>query len=68
MPNKRRASNQADPLTQHIPVLGLSADAMPSEVAKGMKAGFLRYLTKPIRIDEFMDALDFALTSPVRSL
>ena len=50
-----------DPATQHIPVLALSADAMPCDIEKGLAAGFFRYLTKPIRINGFMDALDRAL-------
>jgi signal transduction histidine kinase/ActR/RegA family two-component response regulator len=50
-----------DPLTTHIPVLALSANAVPRDIEKGIEAGFFRYLTKPIRVREFMDALDVAL-------
>lgn len=50
-----------DPATQHIPVMALSADAMPRDIEKGLSAGFFRYLTKPIKINAFMDALDLAL-------
>jgi CheY-like chemotaxis protein len=50
-----------DALTAHIPVLALSANAVPRDVEKGLEAGFFRYLTKPIRVREFMDALDVAL-------
>jgi PAS domain S-box-containing protein len=50
-----------DPATAHIPVLALSANAVPRDVEKGLEAGFFRYLTKPIRVNEFMDALDLAL-------
>ena len=50
-----------DPLTAHIPVLALSANAVPRDIEKGIEAGFFRYLTKPIRVSEFMDALDLAL-------
>ena len=50
-----------DPLTAHIPVLALSANAMPGDIKRGLEAGFFRYLTKPIKVDEFMDALDVAL-------
>ncbi|NHZ79789.1 PAS domain S-box protein [Massilia sp. CCM 8695] len=49
------------PETAHIPVLALSANAMPRDIARGMEAGFFRYLTKPIQIAEFMAALDLAL-------
>ncbi len=50
-----------DPMTAHIPVIALSANAMPRDIEKGMKAGFFRYLTKPIKLDEFMEALTSAL-------
>jgi len=47
-----------DPETAHIPVVALSANAMPRDIEKGLQAGFFRYLTKPIRVDEFMQTLD----------
>jgi CheY-like chemotaxis protein len=50
-----------DPATRHIPVLALSANAVPRDIEKGLEAGFFRYLTKPIRVREFMEALDIAL-------
>ena len=50
-----------DAKTTHIPVVALSANAMPLDIERGLKAGFLRYLTKPIKINEFFDALDEAL-------
>jgi PAS domain S-box-containing protein len=51
----------ADPSTAHIPVVALSANAMPRDIEKGLQAGFFRYLTKPIKINEFMHTLDAAL-------
>ena len=50
-----------DPATAHIPVVALSANAMPRDIEKGLQAGFFWYLTKPIKINEFMDVLDVAL-------
>ena len=50
-----------DPQTAHIPVLAISANAMPHDIRKGLAAGFFRYLTKPIKVREFMDALNAAL-------
>jgi signal transduction histidine kinase/AmiR/NasT family two-component response regulator len=50
-----------DPATAHIPVVALSANAMPRDIELGMKVGFFRYLTKPIKVREFMDTLDVAL-------
>jgi CheY-like chemotaxis protein len=52
---------QEDPLTRHIPVVAISANAMPHDIRKGLEAGFFHYLTKPIRVDAFMTALDVAL-------
>jgi PAS domain S-box-containing protein len=52
---------RADPATARIPVLALSANAMPGDIASGLAAGFLRYLTKPIQLPQFMAALDLAL-------
>lgn len=50
-----------DPMTAHIPVLAISANAMPHDIKVGLEAGFFRYLTKPIRVNEFMISLDLAL-------
>ena len=50
-----------DPETANIPVIALSANAMPGDIRKGLAAGFYRYLTKPIKVEEFMDTLDSAL-------
>jgi PAS domain S-box-containing protein len=52
-----------DPATALIPVIALSANAMPRDIVKGLEAGFFRYLTKPIKINELMDTLEAALTS-----
>ncbi|MYN18367.1 response regulator [Rugamonas sp. FT107W] len=52
---------QDDRATAHIPVMALSANAMPRDIEKGVEAGFFRYLTKPINVVEFMGALDLAL-------
>jgi signal transduction histidine kinase/CheY-like chemotaxis protein len=52
---------QDDPMTAHIPIIALSANAVPRDIKKGLEAGFFRYLTKPIKFDEFMETLDLAL-------
>ena len=52
---------RADPATAHIPIIALSANAVPRDIEKALEAGFFNYLTKPIRLIEFMDALDAAL-------
>ncbi len=53
---------RADPSTSHIPIIALSANAVPRDIKRGLEAGFLDYLTKPIKVSQFMDALDSALT------
>jgi CheY-like chemotaxis protein len=52
---------RADPATTHIPVIAISANAMPHDIERGLKAGFFRYIIKPIKVNEFMAALDMAL-------
>ncbi len=56
-----------DPTTAHIPVMALSANAIPRDIQKGLEAGFFRYLTKPIKVNEFMGALDAALEHAAKS-
>ena len=55
-----------DSETMHIPVVALSANAMPRDIEKGLQAGFFRYLTKPIKVDEFMETLGVALEFAVQ--
>ena len=50
-----------DPLTKDIPVIALSANAIPTDIEQSLRAGFFRYLTKPIKIDEFLTTIDTAL-------
>ncbi len=49
-----------DPLTAHIPIIALSANAIPRDIEKGLESGFFRYLTKPIKVDELMETLAVA--------
>jgi len=46
-----------DPATAHIPIIALSADAMPRDIERGLEAGFNRYLTKPVKVSELMETL-----------
>ncbi|MCA1780260.1 MAG: response regulator, partial [Xanthomonadaceae bacterium] len=50
-----------DPATSYIPVVALSGNAIPRDIRQGLGAGFFRYLTKPIKVNEFMDTLDATL-------
>ncbi len=49
------------PATAHIPIVAVSANAMPLDVERGVKAGFFRYITKPIKVSEFMQAVNEGL-------
>jgi PAS domain S-box-containing protein len=53
-----------DPLTAHIPIIALSANAIPSDIEKGLESGFFRYLTKPIKVNELLETLKIAFTDP----
>lgn len=52
-----------DPLTHHIPVVALTANAMPSDIERGRAAGFDDYQTKPIDVERFLSTLDRMLKS-----
>jgi PAS domain S-box-containing protein len=52
---------RSDPATKHIPVMAISANANALDIERGIKAGFFRYLTKPIKVNEFIEALNMAL-------
>ncbi|APR86872.1 PAS domain protein [Minicystis rosea] len=51
------------PETQRIPVIALSAAAMDRDKKRAEQAGFFRYLTKPVRVDELTDVLETLLSS-----
>jgi signal transduction histidine kinase/ActR/RegA family two-component response regulator len=55
------AQLRRDPITALIPVVALTANAMPRDIERGMAAGFARYLTKPIDIGQFNEAIDGVL-------
>ncbi|MBR9903707.1 MAG: GAF domain-containing protein [Gammaproteobacteria bacterium] len=41
-----------DPQLQTLPVVALSANAMPGDIRRGLEAGFNAYLTKPLKLDK----------------
>ncbi len=49
--------------TKHIPVIAITAAAMPGDVEAGMKAGFRTYFTKPINIPKLLRVLEEILGS-----
>jgi len=52
-----------EPELKATPVLALSAGAMPSDIRRGIEAGFFRYLTKPIDVGKLLNAIDAALST-----
>ncbi len=52
------------PETKEIPVIALTAAASERDRQQGLKEGFYRYLTKPVKVDEFVTALEGVLASP----
>jgi CheY-like chemotaxis protein len=50
-----------NPATAHIPVIAISANALPLDIELGLKAGLFLYITKPIKVKEFMEAVNMAL-------
>jgi len=59
---------RSDPATVEIPIIAVSANAMPQDVERGLKAGFFRYITKPIKVSEFMEAMEMALVSAEQAI
>jgi CheY-like chemotaxis protein len=57
-----------DPITAHIPIVALSANAMPRDIEKGLEAGFFKYLTKPIKVNEFLETLNATLEFAAKTL
>ena len=52
---------QANQDTRDIPVVGISANAMPKDIARSKAAGFKDYLTKPIDMVKFLAVIDKVL-------
>jgi PAS domain S-box-containing protein len=55
---------RADERTSEIPVIVLSADAIPTRVERLLREGIVDYVTKPIEIDRFLTAMRRALGRP----
>jgi len=47
--------------TKKTPVIAISANAMPKDIEKGLNAGFIKYITKPIDIKQLLTAVNTAL-------
>lgn len=53
-----------DPLLHLLPVIALSANAMPSDVKRGLEAGFNAYLTKPLELDKLQATIAHFMKTP----
>ncbi|WP_341646059.1 PAS domain-containing hybrid sensor histidine kinase/response regulator [Thauera sp. SDU_THAU2] len=53
---------QADLQLRHVPVLAVSANAMPKDIERGIAAGFADYLTKPLDVGRFLASIDRHIT------
>ncbi len=49
--------------TKEIPVIALSANAMPKDIERGKAAGFRDYITKPIDVNKFLEVVGKVLTN-----
>jgi PAS domain S-box-containing protein len=49
---------RADPRTRRVPVLAVSANAMPADRERAAEAGFADYVTKPIDLPRLLSLLD----------
>jgi signal transduction histidine kinase/ActR/RegA family two-component response regulator len=54
---------RATPALAATPVLALSAGALPADIRHGREAGFAAYLTKPLNVNAFLNAVNAALSS-----
>ena len=50
-----------NPTTRDIPVVAVSANAMPKDLAHGKAAGFKDYLTKPIEVERLLAVVEAVL-------
>lgn len=58
---------QNNPVTQNIPVIAVTANAMSRDIEHGMAAGFAEYLTKPLDVLKFFECLDRINSTPTKT-
>jgi PAS domain S-box-containing protein len=52
---------RAEPALRQIPVVAISANATQRDIQRGLDAGFMDYLTKPLDINRFYEVINFYL-------
>ena len=57
---------QNDNKQRTIPIVALSASAMPSDIHRGLNAGFKHYFTKPLQVADFLNTIDYELNTLAR--
>ena len=55
---------RADPQTQKIPVIAVSASAMPDDQQRIIASGFDAYITKPINVKSFIGTVELFIGKP----
>ena len=55
---------KAEPATARLPLIALSANAMPSDIRRATAAGFDSYLTKPLDVMRLLEEVDRRLVPP----
>ena len=58
---------KSDAYLKNTPVIAVTANAMPRDIERGIAAGFIDYVTKPIDIERFLHSVDVALAASVDS-
>ncbi len=53
---------KSDPRLKHIPIVAVTANALPRDIERGMAAGFTDYLTKPLHVTRFVEVIDRMLS------
>ncbi len=59
---------QALAATRHIPVVAVSANAMPNDIEKGLATGFTEYVTKPIDVRFMLQTIERLLQQTEETL
>jgi len=49
---------KAEPATERIPIVGISAHAMPEDEARALQAGCIAYLRKPLDTRRLLDLME----------